>query len=195
MAEIKAIISDFDGTLVDTFEANYLAYQQAFAEIGYELTRATYRECFGLRYDKLIERLGLEKDENTRKVRELKAKYYPQYFEHLKVNQVLVGFIRSFHNGGGKTAIASTARRENLMAALECIDAKELFDVILCGEMVEKGKPNPEIYLKALEQLQVKADEAICFEDTEIGIEAAKAAGLSVVKVDKCFYGNRSNRK
>ena len=190
MAEIRAIISDFDGTLVDTFEANYLAYQQAFAEIGYELTRTTYRECFGLRYDKFIERLGLAKDENTRLVRELKAKYYPQHFEHLKVNQVLVSFIRSFHDGGGKTAIASTARRENLMAALTSIGVVELFDVILAGDVVEHGKPNPEIYLKALEQLQVNVDEAICFEDTQVGIDAAKAAGLSVVKIDKSFYGN-----
>lgn len=190
MAEIKAIISDFDGTLVDTFEANYLAYQQAFAEIGYELTRATYRECFGLRYDKFIERLGLAKDENTRMVRELKARFYPQYFEHLKVNQVLVGFIRSFHDGGGKTAIASTARRENLMAALTSIGAVELFDVILAGDVVEHGKPNPEIYLKALERLQVNAEEAICYEDTLVGIEAAIAAGLPVIKVDKSFYGN-----
>lgn len=183
MEEIKAIISDFDGTLVDTFEANYLAYQQAFAEIGYALTRKTYRACFGLRYDKFIERLGLAQNDDTRKVRELKAKYYPQYFEHLKVNQVLVDFIRAFHDGGGKTAIASTARRENLMAALTSIGAVELFDVILAGDVVEHGKPHPEIYLKALELLQVIADEAICFEDTQVGMEAANAAGIKCIRI------------
>ena len=190
MAEIKAIISDFDGTLVDTFEANYLAYQQAFAEIGLGLTRETYRACFGLRYDKFIERLGLAQNGDTHKVREMKAKFYPQYFEHLKVNQVLVNFIRSFHDGGGKTAIASTARRENLMAALKCIGAEGLFDVILAGDVVEHGKPNPEIYLRALDLLHVKAGETICFEDTEVGVEAAKAAGLSVIMIDKNYYGN-----
>lgn len=190
MAEIKAIISDFDGTLVDTFEANYLAYQQAFAEIGFDLTRETYRACFGLRYDKFIEWLGLDKNEDTRKVRELKAKYYPHHFEHLKENEVLMDFIRSFHAGGGKTAIASTARRENLMAALKCIGAVEVFDVILAGDVVEHGKPNPEIYLKALDLLQVKADETICFEDTEVGVEAAKAAGVSAIKIGQNYYGN-----
>ena len=188
MAEIKAIISDFYGTLVDTFEANYLAYQRAFAEIGYHLSRETYRNCFGLRYDKFIEKIGLEMNDETRKVRELKAQFYPQNFEHLKVNKKLVAFIRAFHAGGGKTAIASTARRENLLAALEYIGAKEIFDTILCGEMVEHGKPNPEIYEKALNLLQVHADEALCFEDTEIGIAAAKAAGISVMKIDKRYY-------
>ena len=188
MAEIKAIISDFDGTLVDTFEANYLAYQQAFAEIGYHLSREIYRDCFGLRYDKFIEKIGLEKNDDTRKVRDLKAKYYSQYFEYLKVNETLVVFIRAFHVKGGKTAIASTARRENLMAALKCIGGEDLFDVILCGEMVENGKPNPEIYNKALDLLQVEAKEALCFEDTEIGIEAAVAAGIPVMKIDKSFY-------
>lgn len=183
MAEIKAIISDFDGTLVDTFEANYLAYQQSFAEIGFDLSRETYRACFGLRFDKFIERLGLSQKEDARIVRELKAKYYPRYFEHLKVNAVLVAFIRSFHDRGGKTAIASTARRENLMAALRSIGAVNLFDVILAGDVVEQGKPNPEIYLRALDMLQMKAEEVLCFEDTEVGVEAAKAAGIACVRV------------
>ena len=183
MAEIKAIISDFDGTLVDTFEANFRAYQQAFAEIGFDLTRETYRACFGLRYDKFIERLGLVQNDETRKVCELKAKYYPQFFEHLKVNKVLVDFIRAFHDGGGKTAIASTARREKLMAALKCMGAVELFDVILAGDVVEHGKPNPEIYLKALDQLQVNAEEAICFEDTQVGVDAANAAGIKCIRI------------
>lgn len=183
MAEIKAIITDFDGTLVDTFEANFLAYQQAFAEIGYTLTRETYRACFGLRYDKFIEQIGLKKNDDTRKVQDLKAQYYPKHFEHLKLNKTLVEFIRTFHADGVKTAIASTARRENLMAALKSIGAEELFDVILCGEMVENGKPNPEIYNKALALLKVDATEALCFEDTEIGIEAAEAANLPVIKV------------
>lgn len=190
MATIKAIISDFDGTLVDTFEANYLAYRQAFADIGYDLSRPMYRACFGLRYDKFVERLGLAQDADIQKVREQKARYYPQQFGYLKVNHVLVDFVRSFHAGGGKTAIASTARRENLIAALECVGAKDLFDVILAGDVVEYGKPNPEIYLKALESLQVKAEEAVCFEDTEVGIAAAKAAGLPVIKIDNSFYGN-----
>jgi HAD superfamily hydrolase (TIGR01509 family) len=54
--------------------------------------------------------------------------------------------------------------------------------------MVENGKPNPEIYNKALDLLQVEAKEALCFEDTEIGIEAAVAAGIPVMKIDKSFY-------
>lgn len=185
---IKAIISDFDGTLVDTFEANYLAYQQAFATIGYHLTRPVYRACFGLRYDKFLEKIGMEQNAETRMVRDLKTQYYPQYFAHLKVNRRLVDFIRAFHAGGGKTAIASTARRENLMAALRCIGAEDIFDVILCGEMVEKSKPNPEIYLKALELLQVHADEALCFEDTTIGIAAAESAGMQCMPITNEWY-------
>lgn len=194
MAEIKAIISDFDGTLVDTFEANYLAYRQAFAEIGYTLIRETYRACFGLRYDKFVEQIGMTLNDDTRRVRNLKAQFYPQYFAYLIPNKPLIEFIRAYNSAGGKTAIASTARRENLMAALKCIDAENLFDVILAGDVVEHGKPHPEIYLKALDMLQVGADEAICFEDTDVGIAAAKAAGLPVIRIDKSFYGDRSNR-
>ena len=51
---IKAIITDFDGTLVDTFEANLRAYQQAFADQGLSLTSDTYRECFGYRFERFM---------------------------------------------------------------------------------------------------------------------------------------------
>lgn len=188
--EIELIITDFDGTLVDTFTANFKAYQHAFCSVGKVLTEDDYRNCFGFRFEKFMQTMQINDAEIASRIREEKGRCYPDYFEYLKVNKVLLQFIRSFRKSGGKTAIASTARKKNLMNALSYIGASEDFDLILAGEDVCKGKPSPEIYNAVLSKMDVKASNAIVFEDSEVGFLSAEAAGIKYVKVDSTFYGN-----
>ncbi len=189
--KISLLISDFDGTLVDTFQANLAAYQEAFKECGYELTEEQYRERFGYRFDKFMDSMGICDMESRKRIKEVKGEVYPKYFHLLVVNITLLEFIKSFKANGGKTAVASTARKKNLMNALNHIGATGCFDLILAGEDVINGKPNPEIYLKVLEKFNMKPEEALVFEDSEIGMEAAAKAGISFIEVNKFFYGNR----
>lgn len=191
MSKIKLLISDFDGTLVDTFQANLAAYQEAFKECGNDLTPEQYKECFGYRFDKFMDYMEICDIETRKMIKEIKGEVYPKYFNLLKVNTSLLEFIKSFKASGGKTAVASTARRKNLMNALNYIDATNCFDLILAGEDVINGKPNPEIYLNVLSFFNMKPEEALIFEDSEIGMEAAKRAGISFIEVKKSFYGDR----
>lgn len=180
---IKALITDFDGTLVDTFQANFLAYQKAFAEAGLVLNEDKYRKFYGLRFDEFVSNYGIG-DNNTRaQIREAKRQYYTEFFNYLKANDTLVEIINTFHKNGGKTAIASTARKENLMNALNCLNLAGLFDVILTGEDVPNGKPDPEIYIRTMSLLDVAPSEVLIFEDSEVGIEAAKASGARCIRV------------
>lgn len=192
--DVKLIISDFDGTLVDTFEANYRAYSEAFEKVGLTLSREQYRECFGLRFDNFMKTMGIESADMKHQIKELKGDAYPKYFGHLKVNLPLIEFIRGFHRSGGKTAIASTARKKNLRNALRHIGAEKDFDLILAGESVSKGKPDPEIYQTVLDRMECRPEDALVFEDSEVGFKAAEAAGIHYIKVTKDFFddGNRS---
>lgn len=174
---LKAIITDFDGTLVDTFEANLRAYQRAFADEGLTLTANRYRECFGYRFDRFMSAMGILDDNIANRIKEAKKDYYPKYFNHLKSNHALIGLIESFKAMGGKTAIASTAHKENLMNVVNYLDIADKFSLVLAGVDVKNGKPDPEIYLKAMDALYVKPEETLVFEDSQVGIEAAKAAG------------------
>lgn len=183
--EIKLMITDFDGTLVDTFEANFMAYQQAFADNGLELSEEDYHRCFGLRFEKFMDAMGIENADIRHSIRELKAKYYPKYFDRLNVNTPLLSFIDAFHRQGGKTAIASTARRKNLEAALDHIGARSAFDLILAGEEVKQGKPSPEIYLTTLQHFGIQPSEAIVFEDSDVGMQSAEAAGIAYIRVTR----------
>ncbi len=147
---LRLLITDFDGTLVDTFEANYRAYRQAFADCGLTLTADDYRRCFGLRFDDFMRDMGVADPSTKQLIRERKAQYYPLHFDCLTPHLPLLTFLRAFRRGGGQTAVASTAHRKNLENALTHIGAVEAFDLILAGEEVEHGKPSPEIYYKVL---------------------------------------------
>ena len=180
---IKAIITDFDGTLVDTFEANLRAYQKAFGDVNLSLTAEKYRECFGYRFERFMMAMAVQDDKTANYIKDAKKEYYPQYFEFLKPNHALIGLIESFHAMGGKTTIASTARKEKLMNVVNYLNLADKFDLIFAGVDVKQGKPSPEIYLKAMDALNVKPEEVLIFEDSPVGIEAARASGAHVLIV------------
>lgn len=194
MAEVKLLITDFDGTLVDTFEANFLAYQMAFKEKNLVLSREDYRECFGLRFDDFMAKMGIFDEKNKSEIRRIKGTVYPRFFDKLVINIPLLSMLRGFKASGGLTALASTARRNNLLNALNYIKAYDIFSLIVAGEDVKKGKPEPEIYNKILDTLQVKPTEALIFEDSIVGMMAAQNAGVQFIQITKKYfcYGDRS---
>lgn len=194
MGEVKLLITDFDGTLVDTFEANFLAYQMAFKEKNLVLSREDYRECFGLRFDDFMAKMGIFDEKNKSEIRRIKGSVYPNFFDKLVINIPLLSMLRGFKASGGLTALASTARRNNLLNALNYIKAYDIFSLIVAGEDVKKGKPEPEIYNKILDTLQVKPTEALIFEDSMVGMMAAQNAGVPFIQITKNYfcYGDRS---
>lgn len=180
---IRAIITDFDGTLVDTFEANLKAYQKAYQSVGLGITAERYHKCFGFRFERLMTATGIFDEKTANAIREAKKEYYPQFFSSLKPNKALLNLIAGFKALGGKTAVASTARRENLMNVINYLDIANHFDLIYAGADVKEGKPSPEIYLKAMQALGVTPEETLIFEDSDVGLQAAKASGASFIKV------------
>lgn len=185
---IKAIITDFDGTLVDTFEANLRAYQEAFSSVGIELTADKYYECFGFRFDRFMAAMGIYDESIAAEIREAKRVAYPEYFEFLKPNKTLLELIATFHNSGVKTAIASTARKENLMNVVNYLGISDFFDLIYTAQDVKHGKPSPEIYLNAMSELKVAPDDVLIFEDSPVGLEAAKISGAKFIHVNSDWF-------
>ncbi len=182
--EIKLIITDFDGTLVNTFQANYHAYREAFAKVGLALSEEQYRQCYGLRFDGFMDKVGIADADVRKRIRTIKGECYTDFFGFLKVNQPLLDFIRMFRQGGGKTAVASTARGKNLTNALTHIGATGDFDLILAGEDVKEGKPSPEIYNTVMQRMGVSPDQTLIFEDSAVGLQAAQAAGAHYIKIN-----------
>ena len=185
---IKAIITDFDGTVADTFEANYQSYRDVFVSEGLTLGREQYRECYGLRFDSFMERMGISDADMRERIRHGKAERYPNHFDLVKPNKIIIRLIERSKESGVATAIASTARRENLERALQYLGIEGLFDVVVAGEAVRKGKPDPEIYQTCMSLLGVSPEETLIFEDSETGLAAAERSGAAYLKITQNFF-------
>ena len=182
MGQLKAIITDFDGTLFDTFIANYLAYKEAFKICGYELSKEKYKECYGLRFDEFCNELNIN-IKDRQKLKDLKKKIYPKYFSYINLNYYVYNFLKDSKKNGLKLCIASTASKENLYNILDHFRMNDFFDVIITGEDVLKGKPDPEVYLKALALLNCYHNEVLVFEDSDTGCKAVENANLNYIRV------------
>lgn len=190
-SEIRLLISDFDGTLVDTEQANFLAYRKALSEAGIRLTPEIYADCFGLRAEEFLCRLGIVAPQEIIRIKKWKAAYYPSYFSELRLNETLFTFLKACRGSGKRVAIATTSRRENLFNVLNYFDIAGEFDYFVTGEDIQKGKPDPECYLKVMSHFAIPPVQSLIFEDSSFGRQAARDSGANYIVVDRSFYGNQ----
>lgn len=180
---VQALLFDLDGTLVDTREANYLAYRAAFAESGHELTKEQFAATWGRDSRDFIPDLLPGVDPTAvDDIRAAKSRLYAGQLHRTSVNEPLLAFLRQLaplH----RTALVSTAKSTNGRQLLDAHGLTPLFDVIVWGDDVSRSKPHPEGYLRALELLGVEPGLSLAFEDSETGRQAARAAGLLVLEV------------
>lgn len=186
----RGLFFDLDGTLIDTRESNALAYLRAIGEVlgSCDVDEAQLRCCIaegkGCRefLRELIE--GIE-DEQIDAVASKKAQVYPEYLNESILNEELVRFMRDAKRGQGTVVVlVTTAKRKNALSALRHHGIEELFDHGVFGDDVSALKPDPEIYLKALEVSGVDPSHAEAFEDSEVGIRSATGAGIRAHRVD-----------
>ncbi|MGH8299566.1 MAG: HAD-IA family hydrolase [Steroidobacteraceae bacterium] len=196
---IEALIFDVDGTLADTEEAHRQAFNDAFSAHGLEFSwsRELYRELLQVTGGK--ERLaaffaGIRLAESERgrlhglipRLHATKTSFYRERIDSgtVPLRPGVRRLMSEAHAAGVRLAIASTTSPDNVSALLEGAlgyDALDGFSVIATGDVVPRKKPAPDVYLLALSQLGVAARCAVAFEDSAIGVAAAKAAGLLTV--------------
>nr|WP_246215333.1 HAD family phosphatase [Modestobacter muralis] len=180
---VQALLFDLDGTLVDTREANHLAYRDAFAEFGHELTPEQFATTWGRDSRDFIPDLlpGVDQAE-VDGIRAAKSRLYAAELHRTTVNEALVAFLRLMAPTH-RTALVSTAKSGNGRQILEVHGLTPLFDVVVWGDEVARSKPDPEGYLRALDLLGADAGRSLAFEDSATGRAAAVAAGLAVLEV------------
>lgn len=180
----NALLFDLDGTLFDSTEANVLAYKQAFCDHDVEFAENLYRQCFGLRFPEMMAVLSPGIDPAIAdSIKLAKVRHYQENLHLVRQNQELIDLLHT-SSKSHKTALVTTASRDNVINLLAYFGLPEcLFDVVITGEDVSKGKPDPECYLIAIKKLDTKPEECCIYEDSDVGIEAAKATGAKVVRV------------
>lgn len=184
MNYIKLILLDFDGTLVDTRQANGQAYIEALKQVGIEITYEEYLErFFGVRCMEFLRMVGINDEMEIARVRQLKINLYPKYFDSVTLNTPLWEWCQMMRRMGSQVWIVSTGHRDNIRNVMNHLNITSGIDGIITGDDVANPKPAPDCFLMAMESVGVSPRETIIFEDSSVGLQAAEASGASFVRV------------
>ncbi len=182
--QTRLLLLDFDGTLVDTRQANFRAYRDVLGEMRIRLDEATYlNEYFGMRCGEFLRRMGLTDSYEIDRLRRRKIEIYPEHFHTVRLNEWLWNLSQDFRRDGGKVWIVSTGQSDNIRNVMSHLKMDGCFDGVLTGADVMSSKPSPECYLKAMAAEGCSPEETLIFEDSETGLAAAKGSGAQYIKV------------
>ena len=180
----EALLFDLDGTILYTAEANFLAYNSALAEFGEMISRTQFENLLGRdSREFLSETFPSLIWDQIQLIRKIKQERYPRFFSEVYVNEFLIELIKT--NNDKTICLVTNGKSKNTLEILEHFRIKNHFHHIITGDFVKVGKPNSAIYLKALEIINLRADQALAFEDSPEGISSATKAGIKVVKIPK----------
>jgi putative hydrolase of the HAD superfamily len=185
---IRGLLFDFDGLLIDTETPSRLAYEELYRAHGHELPLdkwATLVGTIGAPWDPdahLEELVGRRLDREAM-ARRLRAREH-ELCDLEDLRPGIEEYLAEAERRGLATAIVSSSTREWIARHLQRLDREQSWDAIVAADGdTERAKPQPALYLEALEALGLQPDEAIAFEDSLNGIRAAKGAGILCVAV------------
>jgi beta-phosphoglucomutase len=181
-----AVIWDVDGTLVDTAELHFHAWDELCRDLGHNFTRAEFAATFGRRNPEIIRHLFGDRfdDANIARLGDRKEQLYRTAAR--KGVSLLPGvreLLDVLHSAGFQQAIGSSAPRENIDLILQLTDSCHFFDAITSSEDTQRGKPDPQVFLVAAGKLGVSPQHCVVMEDAVAGVQAAKAGGMKCVGV------------
>lgn len=182
--QIRLLLLDFDGTLVDTRRANALAYIETLREVGIEIGEEEYlARYFGMRCNEFMTRMGVTDPDERERLRLRKIALYPTYFDTLRLNEPLWRFCQDFRRQGGRVWIVSTGSRANIDNVMRHLDLEGGVDGIFSGLEIERPKPAPDCFLEVMRREGCTPRETLIFEDSVVGLAAAEASGAAYFRV------------
>ena len=183
--EFEAYIFDCDGTLADTMPTHYQAWISALGEHAAKFPEALFYELGGSPTAHIVELLnerhglGLPVQETVKHKEALFLELSPQ----VAAIEPVVALAREFSVQNKPMAVASGGHRRVVMSTLRALGIADLFRTVVTAEDYQRGKPAPDPFLEAALRLGIAPGKCLVFEDTAIGITAARAAGMQAVLV------------
>jgi beta-phosphoglucomutase-like phosphatase (HAD superfamily) len=180
----QAIIFDCDGTLADTMPLHWRAWQVIARRHRFSLSESRFYSLGGVPAREILKVLRAEQRlgfDPLAVAHEKEAEYLPLIAQVEPINTV-VGVARE-HFGRIPLAVASGGTRDIIEQVLEHLDIRHLFQAIVTSEDVTRQKPAPDIFLEAALRLGVPPQFCRAYEDTDLGMQAIRAAGMEAVDV------------
>ncbi len=185
--EIDTYLFDMDGTLIDTEKYYRIFWPKALAEFGFQMTdeQALSMRSLGRPFApaRLKEMFGEELDYYA--VRNCRKAMMEECLDKngIELKPGALELLKSLKQRGCRVAVATATDEERTEKYLQKLGIRQYFDKIICATMVKEGKPSPDIYLYACEQMERKPEECIAVEDSPNGVLSAYRAGCKVVMV------------
>jgi HAD superfamily hydrolase (TIGR01509 family) len=179
-----AYLFDCDGTIVDSMPLHYMAWKKALAEWNCAFDEQLFYAWGGTPVAEIIfllnEQQGLSMSVET--VSSRKENFYRELLPQLQVIPEVLEHIDAQH-GRIPFAVVSGSTRESVIASLVSLKLLDRFDTMVCAGDYQKSKPDPECFLLAASKLGVAPEACLVFEDTDLGVRAAAAAGMASVRI------------
>lgn len=185
--KIKGVISDMDGVILDTEKLYVRFWCEAANFYGYPMQRHHALSIRSMARMFVIDKLKgyFGEDFDYHAVHAKRIELMDKYIEEngIEAKQGAETLLSYLKQNGYKVALATATAPDRAKSYLERLDLLKYFDEIVCASMVEKGKPEPDIYLYAAEKLGLEPHECIALEDSQNGIKSASSAGCKTVMV------------
>jgi beta-phosphoglucomutase-like phosphatase (HAD superfamily) len=181
---IRGLIFDCDGTLADTMPLHWRAWEAVLRRHPIRLTRERFYALGGVPSRDILKLLSQEQGipvDHIAVSREKEAEYLPLIAQVEPVNTI-VGIARQ-HHGKLPLAVASGGLRRTIEFVLTHLGIRRLFDAVVTSEDVVRQKPAPDIFLEAARRIGVPPQYCRAYEDTDLGLQAIRAAGMEAVDV------------
>ncbi len=184
---VKAVLLDLDGTIIDSVGVLVKSFKEAFRKFGLDVDEEIIKGFIGMPRRVIAERIlelcpGADVDSI---LKERQRVYEATWRSETRLVPEAILFIKMAKKKGLRVALVTSSNRARVSALLDYFGIGELFDCIVTADDVERGKPDPEPILKALECLGVELDEALFVGDSVYDEEAARRAGVRFFKVSK----------
>lgn len=182
--EFHAYLFDCDGTIADSMPLHYVAWREALAAWNCGFSEDLFYAWAGFAVAKIISLLNEKHGLNmpAEEVERRKEELYLKALPNLRPVPEILEHI-DLQYGRIPLAVVSGSTRESVSASLRSLHLLDKFETLVCAGDYVKGKPHPEAFLIAASRLNVKPEGCLVFEDGDLGIAAAKAAGMASVKV------------
>ena len=190
---VKGLIFDLDGTLADTMPYHFEGWKKACKKYGAHIDNSFLRKHTGVPgwiiADEIIKNCGLDGNVTIEQIVDEKLQQFYKVQHLIKPIEPVVDIVKKYY-GVLPMAVGTGGHREAVERTLEITDLRKYFDIIVTANDVNSFKPNPETFLKCAELMNVEPQYIEVFEDGDLGIEAAKKAGMNATDVRSWYDSN-----
>jgi tRNA threonylcarbamoyl adenosine modification protein YeaZ len=182
----RGVIWDLDGVIIDSADLHFQSWHETLARHGITMDREQFEQGFGRRNDDIVAGIANRKitpEEVTAIGREKEATYRRMVAGHARFFPGVLELMSSLKEGGFKQAVASSAPPDNLAFVVAEMKLEPFISATVDASQVSKGKPDPEVFVKAAEKLGLAPKDCLVIEDAVAGVEAARRGGMAVIAV------------